>query len=436
MRAPATLPSLPAASPLPPAAADSPDNADDRPLQLRASGRAFAQIVQYHPELTAFRRDLHAHPELGFEEVYTSSRVVHALKLCGVDEVHTGIGKTGVVAVIKGQQPAKAGARPMVGLRADMDALPMTEHNDFGWKSSQAGQMHGSGHDAHTTMLVRAARFLAETRNFAGDAVLVFQPAEEGRGGADAMIKDGLFERFPVDAVFGLHEWRGIPAGQFAFLAGPAMASVDMAIIRIQGRGGHGAKPHLSIDPVVIAASLVLALQTVVSRNVDPLEAAVVTVGSIHGGSLPNVIPDSVELQLTVRSFNETVRQAIRERITALVTAHVGSYGATASLHYPTGYPVLVNDAAQTDFARDVARRHFGAERVEDGLRPITASEDFAFMLEERPGSYFFLGNGDSADLHSPRYDFNDAIIPDAARYWVQLVEDFLSTNTRAEARS
>lgn len=381
-------------------------------------------------DFTSLRRYLHTRPELAYAEHETSALVASYLSDWGY-QVATGIGGTGVVGTLK-VGPGEG----VIGLRADMDALPIEEVTGLDYASLNAGRMHACGHDGHTTILLAAAQQLASTRNFSGTVRFIFQPAEEIGGGARTMIKDGLFERFPVDAVFGLHNWPGIPAGQFAFLAGPAMASVDMAIIRIQGRGGHGAKPHLSIDPVVIAASLVLALQTVVSRNVDPLEAAVVTVGSIHGGSLPNVIPDSVELQLTVRSFNETVRQAIRERITALVTAHVASYGATASLHYPTGYPVLVNDAAQTDFARDVARRHFGAERVEQGLRPITASEDFAFMLEERPGSYLFLGNGDSADLHSPRYDFNDAIIPDAARYWVQLVEDFLSTNARAEARS
>jgi len=380
-------------------------------------------------DFTRLRRHLHTRPELAYAEHETSALVADYLRDWGY-AVETGIGGTGVVGTLQ----VGPGGRT-IGLRADMDALPIEEATGLDYASVHSGKMHACGHDGHTTILLAAAQRLAASRNFSGTVRLIFQPAEEIGGGARTMIKDGLFERFPVDAVFGLHNWPGIPAGQFAFLEGPAMASVDMAIIRIQGRGGHGAKPHLSIDPVVVASSLVLALQTIVSRNVDPLQAAVVTVGSIHGGSLPNVIPDSVELQLTVRSFDESVRHAIRQRITALVQSHAASFGATAQLHYPTGYPVLVNDAAQTAFARGVAHRHFGADRIEPSLKPITASEDFAFMLEERPGSYLFLGNGDSADLHSPRYDFNDAIIPEAAGYWVRLVEDFLSTNIHAEAR-
>lgn len=381
-------------------------------------------------DFLALRRFLHTRPELAYAEHETSALVATYLRDWGF-EVETGIGGTGVV----GSLTAGSGER-VVGIRADMDALPIEEATGLDYASVNPGKMHACGHDGHTTILLSAARALAVSRNFSGTVRLIFQPAEEIGGGARTMINDGLFERFPVDAVFGLHNWPGIAAGQFAFLEGPAMASVDRAVIRIQGKGGHGAKPHLTIDPVVVAASLVLALQTVVSRNVDPLQAAVVTVGSIHGGSLPNVIPDSVELQLTVRSFDETVRQSIRERITALVHAHVASYGASADLHYPTGYPVLVNHAGQTDFARGVASRHFGSSRIDPSLRPITASEDFAFMLEKRPGSYLFLGNGDSADLHSPRYDFNDAIIPDATRYWVHLVEDYLSGNIPAEATS
>jgi len=379
-------------------------------------------------DFTALRRHLHTRPELAYEEHETSALVAGYLRDWGYG-VETGIGGTGVVGTLQ----VGPGERT-IGIRADMDALPIEEATGLDYASRHPGLMHACGHDGHTTILLATAQQLSAKRNFSGTVRLIFQPAEEIGGGARKMIKDGLFERFPVDAVFGLHNWPGIAAGQFAFLEGPAMASVDMAIIRIQGRGGHGAKPHLAIDPVVVASSLVLALQAIVSRHVDPLEAAVVTVGSIHGGSLPNVIPDSVELQLTVRAFNEAVRQSIRQRITALVESHVASFGATADLHYPTGYPVLVNAAPETEFARTIARRHFGPDRIEPSLRPITASEDFAFMLEERPGSYLFLGNGDSADLHSPRYDFNDAIIPDAARYWVHLVEDFLSGNTHVEA--
>ncbi len=381
-------------------------------------------------DFIALRRYLHTRPELAYAEHETSALVADYLRDWGYD-VETGIGGTGVVGTLR----VGPGER-IVGIRADMDALPIDEVTGLDYASLNPSKMHACGHDGHTTILLATAQKLSATRDFSGTVRLIFQPAEEIGGGARTMIRDGLFERFPVDAVFGLHNWPGIATGQFAFIEGPAMASVDMAIIRIQGRGGHGAKPHLAIDPVVVASSLVLALQTIVSRNVDPLQAAVVTVGSIHGGTLPNVIPDSVELQLTVRAFDEAVRQSIRQRITALVNSHVASFGATAELHYPTGYPVLVNDAVQTGFARSIAERHFGAARVEQGLRPITASEDFAFMLEERPGAYLFLGNGDSADLHSPRYDFNDAIIPDAAQYWVHLVEDFLSGNNRPEASS
>lgn len=250
---------------------------------------------------------------------------------------------------------------------------------------------------------------------------------------ARKMIQDGLFDRFPVDAVFGLHNWPGVPAGEFRFIDGPAMASVDMIIITIAGKGGHGARPQEAVDPVVAAASLVMALQTIVSRNVDPLEAAVVTVGAIHGGNVPNVIPDSVELQLTVRSFSQSVRESIKSRIKALAEAHAASFGAIAKVEAPRGYPVLVNHAAENDFAREVARRHLGDEQV-GTLRPITASEDFAFMLEQVPGAYLFVGNGPSADLHSPNYDFNDEILPIAARYWLALVEDYLNANEEARA--
>lgn len=384
------------------------------------------------PETTedfiALRRYLHTRPELAYAEHETSALVTNYLRDWGY-QVATGIGGTGVVGTLS----VGPGDR-IVGIRADMDALPIVEDTGLDYASLTPGKMHACGHDGHTAILLAAAQKLAADRKFSGTVRLIFQPAEEIGGGARKMIRDGLFEHFPVDAVFGLHNWPGIAAGHFGFLEGPAMASADMAIIRVTGRGGHGAKPHLAIDPVVVASSLVLALQTVVSRNTDPLQAAVVTVGSIHGGSLPNVIPDSVELQLTVRSFDEAVRQSIRQRITAMVQNHAASFGAKADLHYPTGYPVLVNDAAQTDFARAIAHRHFGEHRIDPNLRPITASEDFAFMLEERPGAYLFIGNGNSADLHSPRYDFNDAIIADAARYWVRLVEDFLSGNTHVEA--
>ncbi|MBW8721024.1 MAG: amidohydrolase, partial [Polaromonas sp.] len=310
------------------------------PAPLRASGRAFAQIAQFHPELTAFRRDLHAHPELGFEEVYTSSRVVHALKLCGVDEVHTGVGKTGVVAVIKGQQPGKAagssGVRHMVGLRADMDALPMTEHNEFGWKSSKAGLMHGCGHDGHTTMLVGAARYLAETRNFAGDAVLVFQPAEEGRGGADAMIKDGLFERFPVQSIYAMHNWPAMRPGTIGINPGPMMAAADRITIEITGKGGHGAHAYLAVDSVLVAAHIITAVQSIVSRNVKAMDNAVISICAVRAGELGamSVVPETAMLVGTVRTFKPEVQDLVERRLKELCASVAQGFGATATVKY------------------------------------------------------------------------------------------------------
>lgn len=373
------------------------------------------------PEFIGLRHRLHAAPELSTEEVATSALVAELLIGWGY-EVATGIGGHGVVATLRNG----AGERT-VGIRADMDALPITEATGLPYASGRPGVMHACGHDGHTTILLATARALAETRNFSGTVRLIFQPAEEV-GGAVQMLADGLFERFPVDAVFGLHNWPGIPAGEFRFIDGPAMAAVDLVIITVHGKGGHGAKPQDAVDPIVAASALVLALQSIVARNVDPLETAVLTVGSIHGGTMPTVIPDSVELQATVRTFSPAVRDTIRARIKLLAEATAASYGATAEVYHPEGFPAVHNDPDQTAFARQVAVRHFGAEQVGE-LKPLLVSEDFAFMLEKQAGSYLFVGNGPSADLHSPRYDFNDAIIEPASRYWVALVEDYLSAN-------
>lgn len=370
----------------------------------------------------AIRHKLHAAPELSREEHATSAFVAELLEGWGYD-VARGVGGTGVVATLRNG----VGER-IIGLRADMDALPITEATDVPYASVHPGVMHACGHDGHTTILLAAAKELAETRDFSGTVRLVFQPAEEV-GGAVEMLADGLFERFPVDVIFAMHNWPNIPAGEFRFLAGPTMASVDLVIITITGQGGHGARPHETVDPIVAASSLVLALQTIVSRNVDPLETAVITVGMIHGGTLPNVIPDKVELQITTRAFTDAVRDRVRARIKVLAEAHAASYGATADVFHPPGFPALVNHDAETAFARQVAVRHFGEDVV--GTAPLrTGSEDFAFMLQKKAGSYLFVGNGPSADLHSPRYDFNDAIIAPASRYWVALVKDYLAANS------
>jgi hippurate hydrolase len=369
----------------------------------------------------AFRRKLHAAPELSGDEHATSALVAELLESWGY-EVARNVGGTGVVATLS----HGAGERT-IGLRADMDALPITEATGLDHASAKPGVMHACGHDGHTTILLAAAKELAETRDFSGTVRLIFQPAEE-IGGAVQMIEDGLFERFPVDAVFAMHNWPGIAAGDFRFTYGPTMASVDWIVITIRGHGGHGALPHQAVDPIVAASSLVMALQTIVSRNVDPMETAVVSACMIHGGTQPNVIPDTVELQLTTRAFSDKVRDRMRERIKVLAEAHAASYGATAEVNHPPGFPALINPHDETAFAQQVAIRHFGEERAAT-VPPRMVSEDFAFMLEKKPGAYLFIGNGPSAELHSPNFDFNDAIIEPAARYWVALVKDYLAAN-------
>ncbi|EPE94327.1 M20 aminoacylase family protein [Rhizobium grahamii] len=390
-------------------------------LDLTSAERVEGGIGAFLDEFVQLRRDLHQNPELAFQEHRTSKLVASKLAAWGYD-VATGIAGTGVVATLKRGQ---GGSR--IGVRADMDALPIEEQTGLPHASRNPGVMHACGHDGHTAILLAAARYLAEAGEFNGTLRLIFQPAEEIGAGARKMIADGLFERFPVDAVFGLHNWPSEPTGSFGFVSGPAMASVDLALINIVGRGGHGAEPHRGVDPVLASASFITALQSVVSRNVDPQEMAVATVGSIHAGSASNVIPESVEMKLTMRAFSEGVRQQLKERIPAIARAQAESFGARAVVDYRLGFPALINHAAETEFAREVALSTFGQKRVAETFRPRTASEDFAFMLQERPGSYLFVGNGDSAPLHSANYDFNDEIIAPAARYWVRLVETYLS---------
>ncbi|MCF1432577.1 amidohydrolase [Agrobacterium vitis] len=384
--------------------------------------RVAKKIRAYLDEIIAFRRELHQNPELAFQEKRTSNLVVSYLASFGYQVEH-GIAGTGIVASLK-----KGSGSRIIGLRADMDALPIHEATGLAHASRTKDVMHACGHDGHTAILVAAARYLAETSEFDGTVRLIFQPAEEIGAGAKKLLAEGLFERFPVDAVFGLHNWPDVPAGHFGFVPGPAMASVDQAHITVVGKGGHGAEPHRGVDPVLASASLITALQSIVSRNVDPREMAVITVGSIHGGSASNVIPESVDLKLTVRTFSEDVRQQLSERIPALARAQAESFGARAEVDYRFGFPPVLNHADETAFARQVAVQTFGDDRVIADFKPRTASEDFAFLLQARPGSYLFVGNGDSAPLHSASYDFNDEIILPAAHYWVRLVESYLSS--------
>jgi len=386
-------------------------------------------------EFISLRRDIHRHPELAFEEHRTAALVADKLEGWGY-RVHRGIGGTGVVAtLVRGR-----GTRRL-GIRADMDALPIDEASGAGWTSVHAGVMHACGHDGHTAMLLAAARHLAEHGSFDGTLHLIFQPAEEGGGGALRMMADGLFERFPCDAVFAMHNMPGIEQGRFVLREGAAMASSDYATVTITGAGGHGAMPHRAADPIVAAASIVMALQTIVSRNVDPLQAAVVTVGALHGGKANNVIPASATLEISVRALDRAVRATIERRVKALVAAQAESFDVQAQIDWRPGYAVLVNTPAETVFAREVASELVGAERVTLQGPPLTGSEDFAFMLERVPGSYVLIGNGTDSGpggggcmVHNPGYDFNDDNVATGSAYWVLLAERFLATKERAAA--
>ncbi|CAM2169214.1 Hippurate hydrolase [Paraburkholderia sacchari] len=380
-------------------------------------------IAEIEAEMIALRHAIHAHPELGFEEFVTSDLVAERLAEWGY-EVHRGLGGTGVVGTLK-----VGTGKQRLGLRADMDALPIQENTGLDYESRVPGKMHACGHDGHTAMLLAAARHLAKSRSFDGTLHVIFQPAEEGLGGAKRMLDEGLFERFPCDAVFAMHNMPGFPTGKLGFRPGPFMASSDTVIIDIDGRGGHGAVPHKAIDPVVVCANVVLALQTIVSRNVPPLDMAIVTVGAIHAGEAPNVIPQTAQMRLSVRALRPEVRDLLEERITTLVHAQASAYGATARIDYQRRYPVLVNDAAMTALAQDVARDWLGEDGLIDDLPPLTGSEDFSFLLEQCAGSYLIIGNGDGEGgcmVHNPGYDFNDDCLATGATYWVKLAERFL----------
>jgi hippurate hydrolase len=400
----------------------------------RVHGRAFAHIAAFHPEITALRRDLHAHPELGFEEVYTSKRVQESLKLCGVDEIHTGIGKTGVVAVIKGRQNSRS---QMIGLRADMDALPLTEHNNFAWKSVKSGLMHGCGHDGHTAMLVGAARYLAETRHFDGTAVLIFQPGEEGYAGAKAMIEDALFDRFPVQSVYGMHNWPAMRPGTIGVNPGPMMAAADRITIEITGKGGHGAHAYQTIDPILVAAHIITGVQSIVSRNVKPMDSAVISLCAVKAGELGamSVIPDSATLVGTVRTFSPVVQALVERRLTELCSAVALGFGATAQVLFERVYPATINTGPEAHFAADVAQSLVGKEHVVRDLEPSMGAEDFSFMLQVKPGAYLRIGQGEengvgSCFLHNSRYDFNDDILPLGAALHASLVEQAMPLHT------
>ena len=389
-----------------------------------AHARVFANIVQHHPELTAFRRDLHAHPEIGFEEVYTAARVQEALRVCGVDEVHTGIGKTGVVGIVRGRTDT---AGRMIGLRADMDALTMSESNDFPWKSTRQGMMHGCGHDGHTAMLVGAARYLAETRNFDGTAVLIFQPGEEGFAGAKAMIEDGLFQRFPVESVYAMHNWPGLKPGKIGIRHDAMMAAADRVTIEITGKGGHGAHAYLAVDPVLVSAHIITAVQSIVSRNVRPIDGAVVSLCAMQAGDLHamSVIPGKATLVGTVRTFRPEVQDLVQKRLNELCSAVALGFGATATVNYERIYPATINTQRETDFAAGVAESLVGADHVVRDLDPSMGAEDFSFMLQVKPGAYMRIGQGGegSCMLHNSRYDFNDEILPLGAALHASLVE-------------
>jgi len=385
------------------------------------------RIRSYHVELRRIRRDIHAHPELAFQESRTSQLVADQLASWGI-EVHRGLAKTGLVGVVKGKKCTSGRA---IGLRADMDCLPMHETSDIPHKSTHAGRMHACGHDGHTTMLLGTARYLAETRNFDGTAYLIFQPAEEGGGGGKVMVDEGLFDRFPANEVYALHNWPGLPPGQMAVRPGPVMAATDEIVVTVRGKGGHAAMPHLTVDPVVITAQIISALQSIASRNANPLDSIVVTIASMETSqtNVFNVIPDFVKLIGTVRTFRPGTRDMAEARIAEIVTGISKAMGGSAEIAYRRGYPSTINSEREAIFAAKVGERVFGKNNVFTDAEPTMGGEDFSYMLQARPGAYIFLGQGGGPNncyLHNPGYDFNDEVIPLGAGYLAALVEESL----------
>ncbi|MEQ1953754.1 M20 aminoacylase family protein [Mesorhizobium sp. CN2-181] len=381
------------------------------------------RVAELQDEVAGWRRHIHQNPELQYDVFETARFVEQKLKEFGCDEVAPGIGRTGVVGIIKG----RLGEGRTVGLRADMDALPIRETTGKPYASKNHGKMHACGHDGHTAMLLGAAKYLAETRNFAGSVAVIFQPAEEGGAGGLAMVKDGMMERFGIQKVYGMHNMPGLPLGHFAIRPGPIMAATAEFTITVKGRGGHAAQPHRTIDPIVVGSHLVVALQTVASRSTDPVDSLVVTVTKFHGGDAYNVIPEHVEVAGTVRTLRKEVAASARERMQAICDGVAASFGASIHFDFDANYPVTVNDAEQAEFAGDVATVIAGEAQVHRGIPPLMGGEDFSYMLEARPGAFIFIGNGESANLHHPAYDFNDEVIPHGVSYWVRLAETSLA---------
>ena len=384
------------------------------------------RVADLQPDIQTWRRDIHEHPELLYDVHRTAAMVADRLREFGCDEVATGLGKTGVVGVIKGKKQGGNGDIRVIGLRADMDALPIQETTDLPYASKTPGKMHACGHDGHTAMLLGAARYLAETRNFAGEAVVIFQPAEEGGAGAKAMINDGLMDRFGIEQVYGMHNTPGLPVGSFAIRQGPMMAATASVDIKIEGHGGHAARPHKCIDSIMVGTQLIMALQQIVSRNVDPLDSAVISICEFHAGDTRNVIPQTAVLRGTVRFLTRGAKELIEKRMREVCAGVALTTGAKIDLTYTHGYPVTVNHAAQTEFATRVAREVAGEANVHE-TSPMMGAEDFSFMLEARPGAFIFCGNGDTAGLHHPAYNFNDEAIVYGTSYWIKLVENSLA---------